>query len=96
MTDLEERIKNQKFSKAYLSGERIFGVKFRHNSQVSFLSDDDKKIQGWIVAVGPIEPEPIYTVERSDGEGDEEILESKIELIFDPHEHAQISTINPR
>jgi len=85
MTDLEERIRNQKLSKAYLSGERIFGVKFRHNSQVRFIDEDGNRAKGWIVAVGPIEPEPVYTVERADGEGDEEILESKIELIFDPH-----------
>ena len=41
---------------------------------------------GWIVAVGPLEPEPIYTVERGDGGGDEEVPESKIELISDAHE----------
>jgi len=39
------------------------------------------------VSVGPIEPEPVYTVERCDGGGDEEVLESKLELILDPHEN---------
>lgn len=71
---------------AYLAGERIFGVRFRHNSHVAFRDQDDLRVEGWIVSVGPIEPEPIYTIERCDGNGDEEVSESRIHLILDPHE----------
>ena len=86
MSKLEERKKQLELSNAYLSGEKIFGVKFRHNSHVSFVDEHGNKAEGWIVSVGPIEPEPVYTVERSDGQGDEKVLENKIELLFDPHE----------
>ena len=82
-----EELKNQRdLSSAFMSGERIFGVRFRHNSHVRFSTEDGAAAEGWIVAVGPVEPEPIYTIERRDGGGDEEVPESKIELIFDPHE----------
>lgn len=73
-------------SNAFMAGGRINGVKFRHNSQVHFSADSGKLVEGWIVAVGPFEPEPIYTVERADGAGDEEVRESELALIFDPHE----------
>jgi hypothetical protein len=71
---------------AYLAGERILGIKFRHNSHVTFRDQDDIRVEGWIVSVRPIEPQPIYTVERCDGGGDEEVAESRIEIILDPHE----------
>jgi hypothetical protein len=86
MTTSDEIKKNIELNNAFLAGEKILGIKFRHNSHVAFLEKDGKRIEGWVVAVGPIEPEPIYTVERSDGGGDEEIFESRIELILDPHE----------
>jgi hypothetical protein len=86
MSTLEERKKQLKLSNAYLGGERIFGVKYRHNSHISFTDEIGVAIEGWIVGVGPIEPEPIYTIERADGGGDEEIKETLITLIFDPHE----------
>ncbi len=71
----------------FLAGEKILGTKFRHNSRVAFVGGDGVRNEGWIVAVGPIEPEPVFTVERCDGGGDEEVLESKLELILDPHEN---------
>ncbi len=86
MNDSEERRKALALSNAFLAGERINGVKFSHNSQVRILSSSGASAEGWVVAVGPFEPEPIYTVERSDGNGDEEVRESELELIFDPHE----------
>ena len=86
MRDPEDLKKQRDLGDAYMSGERIFGVRFRHNSHVRFSTDDQTVTDGWIVAVGPVDPEPIYTVERGDGGGDEEVPESKIDLIFDPHE----------
>jgi hypothetical protein len=78
----ERRILND----AFLAGERILGIRFRHNSHVAFSGADGVRCEGWIVSVEPAKPEPIYTVECCDGSGDEEVLESKIELILDPHE----------
>jgi hypothetical protein len=83
----EEIKERSRLNNAFLAGEKILGIKFRHNSQVAFVGEDDIRSEGWIVAVGPIEPEPVYTVECCDGSGDEEVLESKLELILDPHEN---------
>jgi len=82
----DEIKKNRDLNNAFLAGETILGIKFRHNSHVSFEGQDGVRLEGWIVSVGPIEPEPIYTVECCDGSGDEEVVESRIELILDPHE----------
>jgi hypothetical protein len=71
---------------AFLAGEKIAGIKFRHNSHVRCEDSDGVTFEGWIVSVGPFEPEPIYTIERSDGDGDEEVSESRVALIHDPHE----------
>lgn len=86
MSNLENRKRILELSNAYLSGEKICGVKYRHNSHVSFQDTDGKLYEGWIVSVGPIEPEPIYSIERTDGSGDQEVKESLIGLIYDPHE----------
>ncbi len=86
MTTAEERIKQRDLSNAYIAGELIFGVKYHHNSQVEFTGDDGEIVEGWIVGVGPVEPEPIYTIQRADGEQDEEILESMIKVLNNPHE----------
>ncbi|MCR9055411.1 MAG: hypothetical protein NXI26_26455 [bacterium] len=86
MTSIEDRKRELKLSNAFLGGERILGVKYRHNSQVTFSDADGSRVLGWIVSVGPVEPHPIYTVERTDGQGDVEIAESELELVFDPHE----------
>jgi len=86
MSTLDDRKRQRELSNAYLAGERIFGVKFRHNSHVRFVDANKQKAEGWIVSVGPIEPEPIYTIERADGQGDEEVAETHVVLIFDPHE----------
>lgn len=83
----EEFKKHRELSNAFLAGERILGIKFRHNSLVAFVGAAGTRCEGWIAGVGPIEPEPVYTIERCDSTGDEEILESKLELILDPHEH---------
>jgi hypothetical protein len=81
----DEIKKSRYLNAAFLAGERILGIKFRHNSYVAFRAKDGLRAEGWIVSVGPIEPEAIYTIERCDGGGDEEVAESKIELILDPH-----------
>lgn len=86
MDDLEQRKQELDLSNRYLAGEKILGVMFRHNSSVTFTSENGDIVEGWIVGVGPIEPEPIYTIERSDGQGDEEVRESIVRLLFDPHE----------
>lgn len=86
MSSADDRRRQLELSNAYLSGEKILGVKFCHNSHVRFIDAEGKKAEGWIVSVGPIEPIPIYTVERSDGHGDDEVPETNVELIFDPHE----------
>ena len=80
--EIKERLK---LSDAFLAGERILGIKFRHNSHVAFVSEDGVRYEGWIVSAS-YQPESIYTVECCDGSGDEEVPESKIELILDPHE----------
>ncbi len=85
MTTAEERIKQRDLSNAYISGELIFDVKYHHNSQIEF-TDDGQIVEGWIVGVGPIEPEPIYTIQRADGGQDEEILESMIKVLNNHHE----------
>ena len=86
MARAEDLRNRQRLSNAFLAGEKIFGIKFRHNSLVAFRNDAGERFEGWIVAVGPVDPEPLYTVERCDGGGDEEVVESRIELITDPHE----------
>ena len=82
----EEIKERNRLNNAFLAGERIPGIKFRHNSQVTFVGADGVAHEGWIVGVAPIEPEPVYTVERCDGGEDEEVRESNLELIVDPHE----------
>ena len=88
MTTLKEIQEHKRQKDAFLAGEKIFGIKFRHNSLVAFVDADNVRSEGWIVAVGPIEPEPVYTIERRDRGPDEEVLESKLELLLDPHEPA--------
>jgi|GEM_PF-2594354 len=85
MSTLEDRKRQLKLSNAYMAGELILGVKFHHNSHVSFIDEEGNKVDGWIVSVGQIEQEPIYTVERCDGCGEEEVKQSDITLLFDPH-----------
>ena len=86
MRSPDEIKRRRDLNNAFLAGEKIIGIKFRHNSQVAFLGTDGVRREGWIVSVGPTEPEAVYTVERCDGGGDEEVIESKMELILDPHE----------
>ena len=87
MPTLEEIKERSRLNKAFLGEEKILGINFRHNSHVAFVGEDGIRSEGWIVGVGPTEPEPVYTVECCDGSGDEDVLESKLELIFDPHEN---------
>lgn len=82
----DENRNRRKLNDAFLAGEKILGIRFRHNSHVAFDDSGDVRREGWIVSVGPIEPQPVYTIERCDGGGDEDVIESRIELILDPHE----------
>jgi len=86
----EEIKERSRLNNAFLAGEKILGIKFRHNSHVAFVGEDGVRSEGWIVGVGPIEPEPVYTVERCDAGRDQEVLESKLELILDPHENPSV------
>jgi hypothetical protein len=82
---MNARNKNR-LNKAFLAGERIPGIKFRHNSLVSFVGEDGVRYEGWIVAAALGEPDPIYTVERRDGAEDTEVREANCKLILDPHD----------
>jgi hypothetical protein len=86
LDDLEKRKRYRDLSARYLGGEQLPGVRYRHNSHVSFANEAGKTVEGWIVAVEPRTPEPVYTIERSDGLGDEEVRESEVQLILDPHQ----------
>jgi hypothetical protein len=86
MPSLDAIRERRKLNDAFLAGEKIPGIKFRHNSHVAFLGADSARFEGWIVSVEPLQPEPLYTVECCDGSGDEDVPESKIVLILDPHE----------
>jgi hypothetical protein len=76
--NLEERKKFAKLNSAWLEGEKIDGLLFRHNSTVRVTLADGTSMIGWIVAASFDGPEPIYTVEAEDGSGDIECLESAI------------------
>jgi hypothetical protein len=86
MPSPDEIKERRKLSNAFLSGEKILGIKFRHNSHVAFLGADGVRCEGWIVSVEALQPQPIYTVECCDGSGDEQVPESNIELLLDSHE----------
>ena len=86
MPSTDEIKKRRILTDAFLAREKILGIRFRHNSHVAFVGADGSRCEGWIVSVGPFEPEPVYTVERCDGGGDEEVIESKLELILDSHD----------
>lgn len=81
MPSLNEIKERRKLNDAFLAGEKILGIKFRHNSQVAFFCADGVRGKGWIVGVEPLQPEPIYTIECCDGSEDKEVPESKMELI---------------
>src|SRR5205809_620713 len=49
----EEIKERSRLNNAFLAGERIFGIKFRHNCHVAFVGEDDIRREGWIVSVGP-------------------------------------------
>ena len=86
MPSPDEIKERRNLNDAFLAGEKILGIKFRHNSHVAFFCADGVRCEGWIVSVEPLQPEPIYTVECCDGSGDEEVPESKMELILDSNE----------
>jgi hypothetical protein len=87
MSSPDEIKKHRDLNNAFLTGERILGIKFRHNSLVAFIGASGDRCEGWVVSVGPIEPEPVYTVECRGARGNEEVLESKLTLILDSHEN---------
>ena len=87
MPSLDDIRERRRLNDAFLAGEKILGIKFRHNSHVTFFGADGVRCEGWIVSVEPLKPEPIYTIECCDGSGDEDVPESKIEPKFDPHEN---------
>jgi hypothetical protein len=75
----------RQLNEAFLHGELILGIKYRHNSQVSILDEDGERVTGWIVGVDTRGAEPIYTIEISGGDPNFEVKQSKIVLLHDPH-----------
>jgi hypothetical protein len=76
--NIEERKKQANLNSAWLAGEKIEGLRFRHNSTVRVTLADGTTMTGWIVAASVDGPKPIYTVEAQDGSGDMECFESAI------------------
>lgn len=72
-------------NEAFLNGELILGIMYRHNSQVSILDEDGERVTGWIVGVDTRGSEPIYTIEISGGDPNYEVTQSEIVLLHDPH-----------
>jgi len=66
---------------AWLAGQKIDGLQFRHNSIVVATLPDGTTKTGWIVAASVDRLEPIYTVETQDGSGDIECPESTIKSV---------------
>ena len=79
--DLKERKRLRGLNAAWLAGEKIDGLLFRHNSIVEATLPDGTVKAGWIVAATADGPEPTYTVEAQDGSGDIECVESAIKLV---------------
>ena len=75
-----------RWNRRFLAGEKIGGAKFRHNAQVRYVDHSGNSVEGWIVALEFRDSGPAYTVERSDGEPDAEVVESSLMLLHDPHE----------
>ena len=80
-----DRKEYKRINDAFLDGELIFGIKYRHNSEVRVTDDKGNKVIGWIVGLDTNGREPIYTIEISGGDPNYEVKESEIELIHDPH-----------
>ena len=85
MTTLEEKLYQRKMSNRFLSGERLPGIMFRHNSKVKISMGNGEQVGGRVVSVELTESEPVYTVECEDRSPDIEVAESGIESMSDPH-----------
>ncbi|ALZ75289.1 hypothetical protein [Rheinheimera sp. F8] len=79
------RAEYRQLNEAFLNGELILGIKYRHNSQVSIIDEDGERVTGWIVGVDTHDSEPIYTIEISGGDPNYEVKQSEIVLLHDPH-----------
>ena len=73
-----------RLNKAWVTSERLPGIKFRYNSVVRFVGADGVGHEGWVVAVTTNETEPVYTIECRDGDEDAEVPESMLQLILEP------------
>ena len=73
-----------RLNRAFVSSERLPGIKFIYNSLVSFVDENGVGHDGWIVAVTTGEQEPVYTIECRDGAEDAEVRESVLQLILKP------------
>ena len=67
--------------RAWLAGEKIDDLQFRHNSIVEVTLSDGTTKTGWIVAASVDGPGPIYTGEARDGSGDIECRESAFKKV---------------
>lgn len=77
----EDRKRFAQLKRAWLSGEKIDDLQFRHNSMVEVTLSDGTTKTGWIVAASVDGPEPIYTVEGRHGSGDIECQESALKKV---------------
>ena len=80
-----DRKEHKRINDAFLGGELIFDIKYRHNSEVRVTYDEGNLVIGWIVGVDTNGPEPVYTIEIKGGDPNYEVKESGIELLHDPH-----------
>jgi len=77
----EARKRFAKLNAAWLSGEKVDGLQFLHNSIAEVTLPDGTTKTGWIVAATVDGPEPVYTVEAQDGSGDIECAESALKSV---------------
>jgi hypothetical protein len=80
----EEQKGFARLNTAWLAGERVDGFKFLHNSIAELVLEDGTRKKGWIVALTPADPEPVYTLEAHDGSGDIRCPESALRALEEP------------
>ena len=69
MNHIKKEKSDQQYSE-WLGGQKIAPLKFIHNSVVEAALPDGTVKIGWVVSANVNSPEPIYTIELTDGSGD--------------------------
>lgn len=83
MSSEDQKKRFARLNAAWLSGERVEGLKFLHNSTAEALLPDGQRKRGWVVAATVTGSEPTYTLEAQDGTGDIECPESALRSVED-------------